>query len=181
MRGRDGLLLLTGIYLAVTICSSYCFSPIDLSSQLAIMEEFVMSGRPTGVTVIALFFMLVGIFSLVWSLIIFGVGGVTSAFTGLFGAENLNVAASSGMWAGFLGILAAIVQIAAGIGLLRMKTWSWYVAVAAVSLSVLQGLVGLFGGSSFALLCGLIWLSIPVIVLIYLARGSMRKRFGITF
>lgn len=181
MSKRDGVLLLTGVLLADTIDPSYFLAPIDLANQSAFMEEFVMSDRPTGIAVIALIFILLGVFSLVWSFIVFGVGGVTSAFSSLFGADNLNATASSGMWAGFLGIFAAIVQIAAGIGLLRMKTWSWYIAVAAVSLSVLQGLVGLFSGSMFTLLCGLLWLSIPVIVLIYLARGSMRERFGITF
>lgn len=140
-----------------------------------------MNERPTGIAVIALFFILLGVFSLVWSLIVFGVGGLSSAFSGLFGADNINTIASSGMWAGFLGIISAIVQIAVGIGLLGMKTWSWYLAVIAIGLSVVQGVVGMFGGSTFALLCGALWLSIPIIVLVYLARGSMRKRFGVSF
>lgn len=140
-----------------------------------------MSKRPAGVAVIALFFILLGVFSLVWSLIVFGVGGVTSAFTGLLGADAVNAAASSGMWSGFLGIIAALVQIVVGIGLLGMKTWSWYLAVLAVGLSVIQGLIGMFSGGTFALLCGALWLTIPVIVLIYLARGEMRQKFGVTF
>jgi hypothetical protein len=143
------------------------------------LEEFVMKTRPTGVAVIALFFILLGVFSLVWSGLVFGVGGLTSAVSGLFGAESINAAASSGMWSGFLGIFAAIVQIAVGIGLLGMKTWSWYLAVIAIGLSVIQGLVGMFGGGTFALLCGALWLLIPVGVLVYLARGSMRELFGV--
>jgi hypothetical protein len=140
-----------------------------------------MNTRPTGVAIIALFFIILGVFSLIWSLIVFGVGGITSAFSGLLGAEAINAAASSGMWSGFLGIIAALIQFVVGIGLLRMRTWSWYLAVAAVALSVFQGIVGMFAGSTFALLCGVLWLSIPVIVLVYLARGSMRKRFGLNF
>ncbi len=138
-----------------------------------------MNARPAGVTIIALFFILLGVFSLIWSLVVFGVGGLTSAFGSLFGAETINAAASSGMWSGFLGIIAAVVQIVVGIGLLGMKRWSWYLAVAAVALSIVQGLVGIFGGSTFVILCGVLWLSIPVLMLVYLARSNMRKRFGI--
>ena len=138
-----------------------------------------MKTRTTGVAVIALIFILLGVFSLVWSGLVFGIGGLTSAVSGIFGADAVNTAASSGMWSGFLGIFAAIVQIAVGVGLLGMKTWSWYLAVIAIGLSVVQGLVGMFSGGTFALLCGALWLLIPVGVLIYLARGSMRERFGI--
>ncbi len=140
-----------------------------------------MKSRPTGVTIIAVFFVLIGVLSLVWSGLVFGVTGLGSAVSGIFGADAVNAAASSGMWAGFLGMLAAIVQIAVGIGLLGMKSWSWYLAVLAIGLSVLQGLTGLFSGGTFALLCGALWLLIPVAVLVYLARGSMRQRFGLTF
>ena len=105
-----------------------------------------MNERPTGIAVIALFFILIGVFSLLWSGIIFGVGGLTSAVSGVFGADAVNSAASSGMWSGFLGIIAAAVQIVVGIGLLGMKSWSWYLAVIAIGLSVVQGFVGLFNG-----------------------------------
>ena len=138
-----------------------------------------MKTRTTGVAVIALFFILLGVFSLVWSGLVFGIGGVSSAVSGLFGADAVNAAASSGMWSGFLGIIAAIVQIAVGIGLLGMKTWSWYLAVVAIGLSVVQGLVGMFSGGTFALLCGALWLVIPAGVLVYLARAGMRERFGV--
>jgi len=140
-----------------------------------------MNERPTGIAVIALFFILIGVFSLLWSGIIFGVGGLTSAVSGVFGADAVNSAASSGMWSGFLGIIAAAVQIVVGIGLLGMKSWSWYLAVIAIGLSVVQGFVGLFNGGTFALLCGALWLLIPVAVLVYLARAGMRQRFGVNF
>ena len=138
-----------------------------------------MKTRTTGVAVIALIFMLLGVFSLVWSGLVFGIGGVTSAVTGVIGADAVNAAASSGMWSGFLGLFGAVVQIAVGIGLLGMKTWSWYLAVIAIGISVVQGLVGMFNGGTFALLCGALWLLIPVGALVYLARGSMRERFGV--
>ena len=114
-----------------------------------------MKTRTTGVAVIALIFILLGVFSLVWSGLVFGIGGLTSAVSGIFGADAVNTAASSGMWSGFLGIFAAIVQIAVGVGLLGMKTWSWYLAVIAIGLSVVQGLVGMFsGGTSYVARCG---------------------------
>lgn len=140
-----------------------------------------MSKRPTGITIIAIYFILIGVLSFIWSLLVFGVGGVSTAVSGLLGAENINAVVSAGMWSGFLGIISAIVQIAVGIGLLGMKSWAWYLAVIAVAFSVIQGIVGMLGGTIFVLLCGLLWLAIPLVVLIYLVRGSMRKRFGIGF
>lgn len=138
-----------------------------------------MKKRPIWITIIAAFFLILGLLSLIWSGLVFGVSGLTSAFTGLFGAENMNAAASSGVWSGFFGIVAGAVQIAVGIGLLRLKTWAWYLAVLAIGLSVIQGLIGLFNGSTFAILCGAMWLLIPVVVLVYLTRASMRELFGV--
>jgi hypothetical protein len=138
-----------------------------------------MSQRPTGVTVIALYFLIIGAFSLVWSLFAFGAGGISSAFSGLLGADNINALASAGMWSGFLGIIAAIVQIAVGAGLFSMKPWAWYVAVVAIALAVIQGITGMMGGTTFMLLCGFLWLLIPIAFLIYLIRE--RGRFGVGF
>ena len=138
-----------------------------------------MEKRPTGITVIAIIFIILGIISLLWSGLVLGFGGVRALFGGLIGAEQIAAAGTSGAWSGFLGILTGVVQIASGFGLLAMKKWAWILAVAAIGLSVLQGLIGMFSGGIFSFMCGSFGLIIPVIILIYLLTTNVRRRFGI--
>jgi len=67
--------------------------------------------RPTGVTVIAIYFLVLGLLSFLWSGLVFGFGGLTSMFGSLFGASNIAASGTSSAWSGFLGILAAVVQL----------------------------------------------------------------------
>lgn len=143
------------------------------------MEEMNMKKRPTLVTIIAIFFLLLGGLSLLWSALVFGLGGLTSAFSGLIGADNMTELGNSGVWSGFFGILAAGVQIAVGIGLLKMASWSWYLTILAVGISMFEGVIGMFGSGAFVFLCSLFWLLIPLGVFIYLLRPSMRELFGV--
>jgi hypothetical protein len=134
--------------------------------------------RPTGITILAILYFVLAILSLLWSGLVFGVGGVGALFGGLFGAENLASSATAGAWSGFLGILAAIVQFAVAIGLLSMRKWAWVLALIGVGITVIQGIVGIFGGGPLAFMCGILGLLIPVGILVYLLRPSIRQVFG---
>jgi hypothetical protein len=134
--------------------------------------------RPTGITMIAVVYIALAVLSLLWSGLVFGLGGLGSLFGGLFGADNVAALGTSSAWSGFLGILAAGVQIVVAIGLLAMKRWAWFLALVSVALTVVQGIVGIFGGGPFALMCGIMGLAIPVGILIYLLRPSIRQAFG---
>lgn len=136
-----------------------------------------MDKRPTGITIIAIIFIILGLISLMWSGLVFGFGGVGALFGGLVGAEGIAAAGTSGAWSGFLGLLTGVVQIVTGFGLLGMKKWSWILALVAVGLSVLQGVMGMLNGGVFSFMCGGLGLIIPVIVLIYLLTGGVRSRF----
>jgi hypothetical protein len=135
--------------------------------------------RPTGITVIAIVYFVLGFLSLLWSGFVFGLGGLGTLFASLFGAEAMAAATTAGAWSGFLGILAAIVQFAVGIGLLKMKKWAWILALAGVAVTVIQGIVGMFSGGPFALMCGLLGLLLPVAILIYLLTNRIREAFGV--
>lgn len=135
--------------------------------------------RPTGITIIAIVYIVLAILSLLWSGLVFGVGGLGSLFGGLFGADNVAAFGTSSAWSGFLGIITAIVQIIVAIGLLSMKRWAWFLALVSVALTVVQGLVGIFGGGPFAFMCGLLGLAIPLGILIYLLLPGIRRAFGI--
>ena len=134
--------------------------------------------RPTGITIIAILYIVLAVLSLLWSGLVFGVGGLSSLFGGLFGADNVAAYGTSSAWSGFLGILTALVQIVVAIGLLSLKKWAWILALVSVALTVVQGIVGIFGGGPFAFMCGILGLAIPAGILIYLLLPGTRRVFG---
>jgi hypothetical protein len=135
--------------------------------------------RPTGITMIAIVYIVLAVLSLLWGGLVFGLGGLGSFFGGLFGADNVAALGTSSAWSGFVGILGALVQIAVAIGLLAMKRWAWFLALAGVGLTVVQGIIGILGGGPFAFMCGILGLGIPVGILIYLLLPGIRRAFGI--
>jgi hypothetical protein len=135
--------------------------------------------RPLGITIIALLFIGLALLSLLWSGLVFGLGGLESLFGGLFGAENVAAAGTSRAWSGFVGIVAAGVQFVVAFGLLAMKRWSWYLALAGVGLNVVQGVAGLFVSGPIALMCGALGLLVPAGMLVYLLLPGIRKAFGL--
>jgi len=137
-----------------------------------------MKARPTGITIIAAVYIFWGLLSLLLSLVSFGISSVSALMGSLFndslfastGGSNLGLAAFS--------ILLALVQLAVGVGLFGMKKWAWYIALFAAGLTIVQGIMGVFGGGGLALICGGIGLIIPVIVVVYLLSGKIRTAFG---
>ena len=134
--------------------------------------------RPTGITIIAVLYIVLAALSLLWSGLVFGVGGLSSLFGGLFGADNVADFGTSSAWSGFLGILAALMQIVVAIGLLSLKRWAWILALISVAVTVVQGILGIFGGGPFAFMCGILGLAIPLGILIYLLLPGTRRVFG---
>jgi len=137
-----------------------------------------MNKRPAGITVLVVLFFLLGGLSLLWSGLIFGIGGLGSLFGGLFGAEQIAAYSESTAWSGFLGLITAVVQIVVAFGLLGMKRWAWLLALVGVALTILQGVVGIYNGGAFAFMCGSIGLVVPVLILIYLLRPGIRGSFA---
>jgi hypothetical protein len=135
-----------------------------------------MKVRPLGITLLAIVFIALGLISFLWSLLVFGFGGLSSLFGSVF---TLSPQLSSSLWSGFVGMLGGAVQLATGIGLLGMKRWGWYLAFLAIGLNVVLGVLGLFSGGMLACLCGTVGLIIPVAIAIYLLRPEIRNLFGI--
>lgn len=138
-----------------------------------------MKKRPLGITIIAALYIILGILSLLWSGLVFGVGGMTSMVGSLFGADAIASYGSSNVWSGTFGVITAIVQITVAIGLFTLKRWAWYLAMVALGLTIIEGVIGIFGGGFFAFACGGIGLIIPVVILIYLLRPHIREMFGV--
>jgi hypothetical protein len=138
-----------------------------------------MKQRPLGISIIAVAYIILAILSLVWSGLVFGLGGLTSLFGGLLGAESVAAFGVSNAWSGFVGILAASVQFVTAFGLLAMKKWAWILALAGVVLTVVEGMIGVFTGGPFGFMCGSLGLIVPAIILVYLLLNSTRQAFGV--
>ena len=137
-----------------------------------------MKERPAGVTIIVILYFILGFLSLLWSALVLGIGGLSSLFGNLFTAEGLLSFGAETAWTGYLGLFAAVVQIVVAFGLLGMLRWAYVLALIGVGITIVQGLVGMFGGGMFGFMCGSIGLIIPIIILVYLLRPAIRKAFG---
>ncbi len=136
-----------------------------------------MKARPTGITIIAFYYIILGLLFLLLGVTYLGIGAMTSLTESLFGNS---IIPSGGDTTNALVItLTAAVQLAVGIGLFGMKKWAWYLALIGIGLSVLQGISGIAGGGMFALVCGGAGLIIPIIVLVYLLSQDIRNAFDI--
>jgi len=135
--------------------------------------------RPAGVTVLAIVLFVLGAFSLLWSAALFGVGGLSSLFGGLIGADQVAAFGSSTAWSAFLTLLTGVVQIVVGFGLLGMKGWAWWLALVGVGLNLLQGVVSIFSGGTWGVICGSISLIFPILILIYLLTPGIRRVFSV--
>ena len=133
--------------------------------------------RPTGITFLAIVYLVLGLFSLLWSGLVFGIGGLSAATGWLFGQEAIQSMGGASLWSGLLGLISAVVQIVTAIGLLRMKRWAWVLALISAGLTLLQGLMGLFSGGLFGFLCGALWLIVPAAIFFYLLKPSVRAAF----
>lgn len=137
-----------------------------------------MKTRPSGITLIALGFILLAGFSVLWGFLQFGIGGLEALFGSIFGAENMAATGGGNFVGGMLNVAFGVVQFATGIGLLMMKKWAWLLAVIAIGMSVVQGIIGMFSGGIFVFVCGLIWIALPAAILWYLVKPATRKLFG---
>jgi hypothetical protein len=138
-----------------------------------------MKDKPAGVALVIILFFALGGLSLVWGLLVLGVGGLSAFFGNLFNLESVLSFGNSSAWSGFFNIIAGVFQIVVGFGLLGMQKWAWYIAVIGVALAVVQGILGLFGGGTFGFICGSLWLVVPIAVLVYLLTPGPRKAYHV--
>lgn len=137
-----------------------------------------MQTRPTGITILAVIYLLLAIISAFWSLIVFGLGSFAWLSGLLLFSEDLRSVGGGNTWAGFIGVIAAIVQLAVAVGLLGMRRWAWLLAVIGALLSFVQGVIGMFGSGTAVFCCGAFGLIIPGAILFYLLRPHVRAAFG---
>ena len=138
-----------------------------------------MKKRPTGISILFWVYLILGILSLLWSGLVLGIGGLSTILGGLFGMESVSDFGSTSAWSGYVGIITAVVQIIVAFGLASMKKWAWILAIIAVGLTILEGVIGVFGGGAFAFICGSLGLIVPIVILFYLLKADIRAAFDV--
>ena len=121
--------------------------------------------RPFGITLIAIFALLSGVFGLCWPTLVF----TGSAFLGpIFGTV--------GVIAGIFLIIGPILQLIFAFGAFKLSSWAWYLGLISTSITVIGVIINLLDGASFwSAIWGSIW---SVIIFIYLLTPKVRQAFG---
>ena len=139
--------------------------------------------RPTGVTIIAVLYflgaaclVLLGILSIVGGSLLSGLphgGGPASA---LF--------AMGGVVIGAILLVLGVLDLAIGIGFIKLQNWARVIAIILTGIGVLFGLLGLVTVLAhfmmFALVFRLIVLAIEIWILVYLFKPHVKQAFGAT-
>lgn len=134
--------------------------------------------RPTGITVLGTLFIVLGIFSFLWGLLLFNVGAVSSLTGAIFGADNLRAFGGANAGQGVISMASAVLDFVIAYGLMGLRRWGWLLALIGVGITVVQGVLGLFNGGIWTFLCGAAGLIIPAIIVYYLLKPEVRRAFG---
>jgi hypothetical protein len=138
----------------------------------------VAAQRPAGITLLGILFIILGIISLLWGLLLFNVGAISSITGAIFGAENLATFGGNNAGQGLVSIASAVLDFVVAYGLLGLRRWGWLLALIGVGVAVMQGVLGLFSGGVWTFVCGAAGLIIPAVILYYLLKPEVRRAFG---
>ncbi len=129
--------------------------------------------RPTGVTIIALLSLISGTFSLCGGCFLLGFGAIAGPLGALFGNGQPG---TSAFLSGLSWSIGAAISLAAGIGMLSLKQWAWWLGLIGAGWSLASSIWGLTQGASWCLALPVMLL--PAIVMIYLLQPHVRQAFG---
>lgn len=136
------------------------------------------TNRPPGITLLGAVFIILGLLSLFWSMLVFGFGAATSVTGAIFGDQAMTAIGGNQTLNGIVGIAGAVVDLVVAYGLLALKRWAWLLALIGIGITVITGILGLFSGGLIAFCCGVLGLVVPAAILFYLMRPDVRRAFG---
>lgn len=134
--------------------------------------------RPAGISFLGVLFIFLGLFSLLWGALLLNFGAASSLAGLIFGADSLRLIGSSNAWQGTLAIASGIIDFFVAYGLLGLRRWGWLLALIAVGITIIEGLLGIVSGGVWAFLCGSVGIIIPIIIVYYLLKPEVRQAFG---
>ena len=127
--------------------------------------------RPTGLTILALLFIIAGAFSLL--------GGITTLETAIAQASGPILTELQALFIP-LGIeILCIASFVVALGLFTVRSWwVWLVAVVLSTIGLVVNIVSLVVPNMFTMAGALVGIAINAIVLYYLSRRNVRQYFG---
>ena len=139
--------------------------------------------RPTGVTILAVLYFIGTAFLAICGLL-FIVGGSMLSGLAQSGGPGSALFAAGGAVVGAFFLVLALLELAIGIGFIKLQNWARVVAVVFTGIAVLFGALGMFSMLAhvmvFALTIRLITLAIQIWILVYLFKPHVKQAFGAT-
>jgi hypothetical protein len=139
--------------------------------------------RPTGVTILAVLYFIGTAFLGICGLL-FIVGGSMLSGLAQSGGPGSAIFAAGGAVVGAFFLVLALLELAIGIGFIKLQNWARVVAIVFTGIAVLFGLLGMFSMLAhvmvFALTIRVITLAIQIWILVYLFKPHVKEAFGAT-
>jgi len=139
--------------------------------------------RPTGVTILAVLYFLGAAF-LGLAGLGFIVGGSAIAAMAKSGGPGAGLFAAGGAIIGMFFLVLALVDLALGIGFIKLQNWARVIAIVFTAIGVLFGLFGLLNVvmhmAVFQLVFQLLVLGLEVWIVTYLFKPEVKQAFGAT-
>lgn len=139
--------------------------------------------RPTGVTILAVLYF-IGTAILGICGLLFIVGGSMLSGLAQSGGPGSAILAAGGAVVGSIFLVLALLELALGIGFIKLQNWARVVAIVLTGIGVLFGVLGIFSLLAhvmvFALIFRFITLAIQIWILVYLFKPHVKQAFGAT-
>jgi uncharacterized membrane protein (DUF2068 family) len=143
----------------------------EISSNNNSSNNDLIRHRPTGLTILAVLFVIAGAFTLL--------GGITTLETAIAQASGPILTELEVLFIP-LGIeILCIASFVVALGLFTVKSWwVWLVAVVLSTIGLVVNVVSLIIPNMFPMVGALVGIAINAIVLYYLSRRNVRQYFG---
>jgi uncharacterized membrane protein (DUF2068 family) len=116
--------------------------------------------------------------------LLFIVGGSLLSGMARSGGPGSALFAMGGAFIGAIFLVLALLNLAIGIGFIKLQNWARVVAIVFTGIAVLFGVLGMFGlllhMMVFAMMIRLIVLAIQIWILVYLFKPEVKQAFGAT-
>ena len=141
--------------------------------------------RPIGVTILAILeFIGAGFLILVGLLLLVGMSMLGAMGRGGEGASMMGILGALGAAAGVVVIILALIPLAIGIGLWKLRNWARILVIIFAGLGALGNTVrviwGLGSGDMLNTVGGIIGLGIQALILWYMFQPHVKQAFGVS-
>jgi hypothetical protein len=139
--------------------------------------------RPTGVTILAVLYFIGTAFLGICGLL-FIAGGTMLSGLARSGGPGSALFAAGGAVIGAVFFVIALLELAIGIGFIKLQNWARVVAIVFTGIAVLFGVLGMFSlllhMMVFAMMFRVVVLAIQIWILVYLFKPDVKQAFGAT-